>query len=98
MPPLERGSLAYLAGSPGEVVQNKTNNPISAKEQYGSDKRGSIFSGESKRRPPLPYGKDSNLQSSGHEPDEFSSSTQRLPLLFLSQFPPRSPALLAWPG
>jgi hypothetical protein len=57
MPPLERGSLAYRAGSPGEVVQNKTNNPISAKEQYGSDKRGSIFSGESKRRPPLPYGK-----------------------------------------
>lgn len=37
----------------------------------------------------LRRGQDSNLLSSGHEPDEFSkSSTPLLPLLFLSLFPP----------
>ena len=36
-------------------------------------------------------GQDSNLQSSGHEPDELTnSSTPLLPLLFLSLFPPRA--------
>lgn len=43
-------------------------------------------------------GQDSNLQSSGHEPDESTnSSTPLLPLIFLSLFPPGFP-LLAWPG
>jgi hypothetical protein len=39
-------------------------------------------------------GQDSNLQSSGHEPDESTnSSTLLLPLIFLSLFPPGSPCL-----
>ena len=57
--------------------------------------------GHSRRLPSqvIRRGQDSNLQSSGHEPDESTnSSTPLLPLLFLSLFPPRSPALVAWPG
>lgn len=44
-------------------------------------------------------GQDSNLQSSGHGPDESTnSSTPLVPFLFVSLCPPGSPALVAWPG
>lgn len=44
-------------------------------------------------------GQDSNLQSSGHEPDESTnSSTPLLPLIFLSLFPPGSVPLACLVG
>ncbi|KAG6621699.1 hypothetical protein I3842_Q011500 [Carya illinoinensis] len=87
-----------LEAVPGEVRGKGVElcEAISVRESYLERSERSEGGGRART---IRRGQDSNLQSSGHGPDESTnSSTPLLPLLFLSLFPPRSPALVAWPG